>query len=271
MVLGIAEPVQDEKRGLETRLAARTGRLSTHTCGAAPNALQGNLAIVPQAFADDFADYCALNPKPCPLLAKSEPGDPALPVLGEDIDIRTDLPGYRVWRDGMLSAEVDDVRDVWRSDFVSFVIGCSFSFEAALMAAGIRLRHIALGRNVPMFVTNRETEPAGPFRGKMVVSMRPIAAEDVARAVDITRAVPNAHGAPVDIGSPEAIGITDIAAPDFGDAIDVRADETPVFWACGVTPQVALQNAKLPIAITHRPGSMLVTDRPLDWAPSQHG
>lgn len=262
-------PTADQPLGLATRLAARTGKLATHTSGEAPNALQGNLVILSKRHADDFEAYCRLNPQPCPLLAVTEPGSPHMPALADDLDLRTDLPGYRIWQDGILSRETGDISELWQDDFVGFAIGCSFSFEAALIDAGVRLRHIEEGQNVPMFITNIETTAAGPFSGKMVVSMRPIKTADVQRATDITAAVPNAHGAPIHAGDPTAIGIPDVARADFGDAIDVRADETPVFWACGVTPQVALQNARLPIAITHRPGSMLVTDRPMDWAPGK--
>lgn len=253
--------------GLGTRLAARTGRLETHTSGEAPNALQGNLVVVPKAYADDFESYCRANPQPCPLLAITEPGSPHMPILGDDLDIRTDLPGYRIWREGSLAEETADISALWRDDLVGFAIGCSFSFEAALIEAGIGLRHIEQGQNVPMFVTGLDTKSVGPFSGKMVVSMRPIKTDDVEAATRITATVPNAHGAPLHAGDPAVIGVTDIATPHFGDAIDIRPDETPVFWACGVTPQVALQNAKLPLAITHRPGAMLVTDRPMDWAP----
>ncbi|GAB5468040.1 MAG: putative hydro-lyase [Rhodospirillales bacterium] len=250
--------------GAAVRLAARAGTAPAHTAGLAPGNLQGNLVILPAAQAEDFEAYCRANPAPCPLLGISEPGAVGLPSLGRDIDIRRDLPGYRVWRDGRLAGEVGDVADLWRDDLVSFVIGCSFSFEAALEREGIALRHWREGTNVPMYVTNIQTRPGGPFAGPMVVSMRPIRLADVARAKAITAAAPNAHGAPVQIGDPAAIGIADLAKPDFGEATRVEAGEVPVFWACGVTPQMALQQAKLPLAITHRPGAMLVTDLPLD-------
>jgi uncharacterized protein YcsI (UPF0317 family) len=204
--------------------------------------------------------YCQRNPKPCPLLAVSEPGDASLATLGAGIDIRTDLPRYRVWREGELVAEPTDIRSLWQNDFVTFVIGCSFSFEEALMADGIRLRHIEQQRNVAMYRTNIATSPAGPFSGPMVVSMRPMNAADAIRAVQITSRLPAVHGAPMHIGDPAQIGITDLSKPDYGDAVEVRAGELPVFWACGVTPQAALVQARVPLAITHAPGAMLVTD-----------
>jgi uncharacterized protein YcsI (UPF0317 family) len=244
----------------EARLAARSGRLDRHTSGQAPGHVQGNVVILPAAHASDFMRFCQRNPKPCPLLAVSEPGEVSLPTLGEGIDIRSDLPRYRVWREGELSGEPTDIRSLWQDDFVSFVIGCSFSFEEALLADGIPLRHIEQGRNVAMYRTNIATEAAGRFSGPMVVSMRPMSAAHAIRAVQITSRLPAVHGAPVHIGDPAQIGIADLASPDYGDAVEVRPGELPVFWACGVTPQAALVQARLPLAITHAPGAMLVTD-----------
>jgi len=244
----------------EVRLAARSGLLQSHTSGLASAHVQGNLVILPKTHATDFLRYCQANPKPCPLLGVSEPGDPALPALGQDIDIRSDLPRYRVWRDGELADEPGDVRALWRDDLVSFVIGCSFTFEHALLAEGIALRHVSQGRNVAMYRTSVQTMPAGPFRGPMVMSMRPLRAADAIRAVQITSRFPAVHGAPMHLGDPALIGIRAIGRPDYGDAVDVMPDELPVFWACGVTPQAALAEARLPFAITHAPGSMLVTD-----------
>lgn len=244
----------------ELRTACRRGEFSGHTSGIVPRHVQGNLVILPRSDAEDFLRYCQRNPKPCPVLAVSEPGDPALPSLGEGIDIRRDLPRYRVWRDGVLTDEPTEVAALWRADLVSIVLGCSFSFEQALMDEGIRLRHVDQGRNVAMFRTTITTVPAGRFAGPLVVTMRPLKAIDAIRAVQITSRYPAVHGAPVHLGDPALIGIRDLAAPDYGDAVEVRADELPVFWACGVTPQAALVQAKLPFAITHAPGSMLVTD-----------
>jgi len=242
-------------------MAIRAGLHRGPTSGLAPGYVQGNLVILPNDVAAEFLRFCQLNPKPCPLIGTSAPGDWRIPALGDDIDIRTDIPRYRVWKGGELVAEPDDLRDVWRDDLVSFIIGCSFSFEEALMADGIEMRHIVRGCNVPMFRTSTPTVAAGPFHGPMVVSMRPMKPADAIRAIQITTRFPAVHGAPVHIGKPELIGIRDIGAPDYGDAVPVGADEIPVFWACGVTPQSVVAAAKPDFCITHYPGSMLVTDR----------
>jgi uncharacterized protein YcsI (UPF0317 family) len=250
----------DVSTGLAARRMIRKGEYRGPTAGFAPGYVQGNLAILPADLAADFHRFCQANPKPCPLLAVSDRGDPRIPLLGEDLDIRTDLPGYRVWRDGELVAEVADIRAHWRDDLVSFVIGCSFSFEQALLESGIELRHISQNCNVPMYRTSVPTVPAGPFHGPLVVSMRPLKPADAIRAVQITSRFPSVHGAPVHIGMPDAIGIRDLAKPDYGDAVEVRAGELPVFWACGVTPQAVIAAVRPPFCITHAPGSMLVTD-----------
>jgi uncharacterized protein YcsI (UPF0317 family) len=226
----------------------------------APGFVQGNLVILPADWAQDFLGFCRANPKPCPLVAVGNPGDPTLPGAGKDIDIRSDLPSYRIFREGMLADEVTDISDLWQADFVSFLIGCSFSFEGALLGAGLGVRHIELGSNVPMFRTNIDCVPSGRFSGKLVVSMRPFLPEKAIRAIEITSRVPQVHGAPIHFGNPQAIGINDLAHPDYGDPVPVKEGEVPVFWACGVTPQVALAQAKPPIAITHSPGCMLITD-----------
>jgi uncharacterized protein YcsI (UPF0317 family) len=246
-------------RDARRRIRAQGNNIAP-TSGMAPGYVQGNLAILPKELAADFARFCQLNPKPCPLLGQSEPGDPRLPMLGEDLDIRTDIPRYRVWRDGALIDEPRDIKSIWRDDLVSFVLGCSFSFEEALLAADVPVRHIALGCNVPMYRTSVPTTRAGRFHGPLVVSMRPMKPADAIRAVQITTRLPSVHGAPVHLGYPAQIGITDIAKPDYGDAVPVERDELPVFWACGVTPQAAIAAAKVPFAITHAPGYMLVTD-----------
>ena len=248
------------RRGRAARLAAREGRHTRHTSGTAADLVQANLVLLPAADAAEFSLFCQRNPKPCPVLAVGDPGSPALPTLGHDIDLRHDLPRYRVWRDGELADEPTDVAALWRDDFVAFAIGCSFSFEWALAAEGIRLRHVEQGRNVAMYRSNVPTAPAGRFAGPMVVSMRPLSAEDAIRAVQITARFPAVHGAPVHIGDPSLIGISELASPDYGEAVDVLPHELPVFWACGVTPQSVLRQARLPLVITHAPGSMLVTD-----------
>lgn len=244
----------------KARAAIRRGEWTQHTSGLADQHVQGNLVILPKALADDFLRYCQRNPKPCPVLAMSEPGDPRLPTLGADIDIRSDVPRYRVWRHGELVDEPTDVTALWRDDLVSFVIGCSFSFEQALLDAGLTLRHVSEGRNVAMYRTHIATEAAGPFFGPMVVSMRPMRAAAAIRAIQITSRFPDVHGAPVHIGDPALIGIKDLSKPDYGDAVSVLPDELPVFWACGVTPQAAITQARPEFCITHAPGAMLITD-----------
>ncbi|MSO84718.1 MAG: putative hydro-lyase [Rhodospirillales bacterium] len=251
---------RDLSTGVAARSMIRKGEYRGPTAGFAPGYVQGNLAILPSDLAADFHRFCQANPKPCPVLAVSDRGNPRIPMLGEDIDIRTDLPGYRIWRGGEMVEEVPDIRAHWRDDLVSFVIGCSFSFEQALTEAGIELRHISQNCNVPMYRTSVATVPAGPFRGPLVVSMRPMKPADAIRAVQITSRFPSVHGAPVHIGFPAAIGIRDLAKPDYGDAVEVRAGELPVFWACGVTPQSVIAAVKPGFCITHAPGSMLVTD-----------
>lgn len=247
--------------GHAARLAIRGGAYRGLTSGLAPGYVQGNLAILPRDVAGDFLQFCQLNPKPCPVLGTTAPGDWRVPGLGEDLDLRTDVPRYRVWRDGELTDEPDDIRRYWRDDLVGFVIGCSFSFEAALIEDGLEMRHMTAGCNVPMYRTSVMTKPAGPFHGPMVVSMRPFKPAEAIRAVQITTRFPAVHGAPVHIGKPELIGIDDLARPDYGDAVTVNDDELPVFWACGVTPQAVIAAAKPAFCITHYPGCMLVTDR----------
>jgi uncharacterized protein YcsI (UPF0317 family) len=247
--------------GLAARLSIRRGEHSGPTSGLAPGHVQANLAILPHALAEDFLRFCRLNPKPCPLIGVSAPGDWRLPELGEDLDIRTDLPRYRVWRDGTAIDEPGDLMRWWRDDLVVFAIGCSFSFEQALIEDGIELRHFTCNCTVPMYRTSIETVPAGPFHGPLVVSMRPMKPADAIRAVQITTRFPSVHGAPVHLAQPEAIGIKDIAKPDWGDAVPIHADEIPVFWACGVTPQSVIMSVKPDFCITHYPGAMLVTDR----------
>ena len=246
--------------GLDVRLAARSGALDAPTAGMAPGFVQGNLAILPHEYAEEFLRFCQANPKPCPLLGVSEAGDPVIPPLGADLDIRTDIPRYRVWRDGALIEEPRDIKSVWRDDLVSFVLGCSFSFEEALLQADVPLRHIARGLGVPMYRTSIQTQRAGRFHGPVVVSMRPLKPADAIRAVQITSRLPAVHGAPIHLGYPEQIGIRDLGEPDYGHALPLEPGELPVFWACGVTPQAAIAAAKLPFAITHAPGYMLVTD-----------
>jgi len=243
----------------QARLDCRAGMAVT-TAGIANGFVQGNLAILPERQAADFHRFCQLNPKPCPIIGISDVGNPIIPSLGIDLDIRTDLPRYRVWENGEVVDEPTDIMAHWRDDLVAFVLGCSFSFEEALMTEGLTLRHIEHKVRVPMYRTNIACGAAGPFAGPMVVSMRPFKPKDAIRAVQITTRFPAVHGAPVHLGLPHLIGISDIAKPDYGDPVPVGPDEIPVFWACGVTPQAVIAAAKLPFAITHAPGLMLVTD-----------
>ena len=246
--------------GCDARQAVREGRLSCQTSSVAPGFVQGNLVILPKDLADDFLRFCQRNPKPCPIIGFTEPGDPHLPGLGADLDLRTDLPRYRVWRNGELVDEPTDIRSAWRDDLVGFVLGCSYSFEAALLADGLEIRNVTQAVTVSMYRTSIDCAPAGPFAGPMVVSMRPFKPAEAIRAIQITSRFPSVHGAPVHIGLPEQIGIFDLAKPDYGDPVEIRDGELPVFWACGVTPQAVIAAAKPPFAITHAPGAMLITD-----------
>jgi uncharacterized protein YcsI (UPF0317 family) len=246
--------------GARERQRIRAGACTGPTAGLAPGNVQANLVILPEALAHDFLRFAQANPKPCPVLAVSETGDPFFRTLGHDIDMRRDLPRYRIWRNGELIEEPTDISPVWRDDLVGFAIGCSFSFEEALIEDGIEIRHIACNSNVPMYRTNIPCAPAGVFHGPLVVSMRPLKPADAIRAVQITSRFPSVHGAPVHLGLPEAIGIADIGKPDYGDPVPIAADELPVFWACGVTPQAVIAQAKPAFCITHAPGCMLITD-----------
>lgn len=245
---------------LALRTAIRRGEHTGPTTGYASGYLQGNLAILPTSYADEFLQFCAKNSKSCPLIGMSEPGSPFIPALGKDLDIRTDLPGYRVFRGSADYTSVSDLTDIWRDDLVTFVLGCSFSFEAAITRGGVRLRHMDARRNVPMYVTNIQTAAAGRFHGPLVVSMRSFPASDAIRAILYSDRYRLAHGAPVHIGDPAQIGITDIMKPDFGNEPVIEEGDIPVFWACGVTPQMAIRNVMPEFAITHEPGLMLVTD-----------
>ena len=249
------------KKPSEVWQQIRGGSWRGVTSGVAPGYVQANLAILPQDLAFEFLLFCQRNPKPCPVLEVIEAGnvEPVLTAAGADI--RTDIPGYRIYENGVMVDEVESLVPHWRDDLVSFLMGCSFSFETAMIEAGIPLRHQELGRNVAMYITNMPTTPAGVFSGPMVVSMRPIKRNQVVRAVQVTSRFPATHGAPIQIGSPFYIGITDLSRPDFGDAVEIKDDEEPVFWACGVTPQAVALNCKPPLMITHAPGRMFITDQ----------
>jgi uncharacterized protein YcsI (UPF0317 family) len=226
-----------------------------------PGHVQANLAILPKELAFDFLLFCQRNPRPCPLLEVVEAGEVEPSDFAPGADLRTDTPLYRVYEYGEMTAEVEDISEYWRDDLVSFLLGCSFSFETAMTDAGIPLRHQEQGKNVAMYITNIQTAPAGVFSGPMVVSMRPIKREQVVRAVQVTSRFPATHGAPVHIGSPGDIGIRDLDLPDFGEAVEIKPDEEPVFWACGVTPQAVALNCKPPLMFTHAPGRMFITDQ----------
>ena len=244
----------------EVRKLIREGKLSGQTSGMCDGYAQANLVILPKDVAYDFLLFCQRNPKPCPLLEVSDVGSRLLHTIADGADIATDLPKYRLYKKGELAGEYTDVSELWRDDFVSFLIGCSFSFEGDLLASDVLVRQIEEGKNVPMYDTNIPCESAGVFHGNMVVSMRPLPHALVPKAVLITGQMPRVHGAPIHIGAPEAIGIKDLAHPDYGDAVTIREGEVPVFWPCGVTPQNVVMQSKPELVITHAPGHMLITD-----------
>ena len=245
------------------RAAVRSGVFDGPTSCCLPGQMQANLAVIPQDVAVAFRAFCDANPKPCPLLAVSDVGSHCLPSLGAEIDLRHDLPGYRVWRDGEVVAEPGDVAEFWRDDLVAFALGCSFGFDAVLADSGLLLPHVTEGRNVAMYDTTIPLEERGPFGGYLVVSMRFIPQDRLDQTIEISGDFPQCHGAPVHVGNPEEIGITNLSRPDYGDP--PKGDGVPVFWACGVTPQAALRRARLRFAITHCPGKMLVCDVPASW------
>lgn len=246
--------------GAEVRRAARVRDWTGPTPGLALGFVQANLVVVPRELAFDFLLFCQRNPRPCPLLDVTEPGDPEPKLVARGADLRTDVPRYRLFREGKLVEEPEHLRNLWRDDFVGFLLGCSFTFESALLEAGLPVRHLEAGCNVPMYRTSLACRPAGVFRGPMVVSMRPMTMAQAIRAVQVCGRFPRAHGAPVHIGHPEKIGIRDLGKPDFGDAVELRSGEVPVFWACGVTPQAVVMEARPALCITHMPGHMFVTD-----------
>jgi len=252
----------DTRHPREIRQDIRLGKLTGITAGLGQNFVQANLAVLPKEQAYDFLLFCQRNPRPCPLIEVTDPGNPEPVGVAPGSDLRTDIPRYRIYREGRLEAEVTDITTEWREDFVAFLLGCSFTFETALLQAGVPLRHIEEKRIVPMYRTDLACRPAGVFRGPMVVSMRPIPAPLIARAVTVTARYPMAHGAPVHVGTPGQIGIADVHKPDWGEPPTILPGEAPVFWACGVTPQAVALEARLPLVITHAPGHMFITDLP---------
>ncbi len=244
----------------EVKKLIRAGKIDFQTSGMCAGYAQANLCILPKDYAFDFLLFCMRNPKPCPVLEVGDVGSKEFKLMASEGDVCTDFPKYRIWKNGVLEKEVTDISDYWQDDFVYFLIGCSFSFESEMIEANVPVRHIEEGVNVPMFNTNIELMPAGKFHGNMVVSMRPIPNELVVKAVEVTAAMPKVHGAPIQIGNPEAIGIQDVNTPDYGDSVTINDGEVPVFWPCGVTPQNVVMQTKPPIAITHAPGHMFITD-----------
>jgi uncharacterized protein YcsI (UPF0317 family) len=248
----------------EMRATARRGEWHGSSGGQCPAYQQANLVILPKDAAAEFAAFCTRNPKPCPLIEITPPGDPEPARSAPGADLRTDLPGYRVYRRGELVEQREEIRDLWRDDLVAFLLGCSLTFENALMEAGVSVRNVEQGTLVPMFISNLTCRPAGRFHGSMVVTMRPIPAALVQMASELTARYPHAHGAPLHTGSPDAIGIVDLGRPDYGDPVAIHSDEIPVFWACGVTPQAVALEARPELMITHEPGIMFLTDLPRD-------
>ncbi|HMO35712.1 MAG TPA: putative hydro-lyase [Gemmatales bacterium] len=252
--------VNSQSTAEEVRLACRQDAWQQPTSGLGLGYVQANLVILPREYAFDFLLFCVRNPKPCPLLAVTDPGQWEPVEIAPGADLRTDLPRYVVYRDGVKVEEPTSLHHLWQEDFVSFLLGCSFTFEAAMLQAGLPVRHVEQGVNVPMYRTHRPNTRAGIFAGELVVSMRPLLPEFVDQATALSAAMPLAHGAPIHVGDPTALGIADLNKPDFGDAVTVQKGEVPVFWACGVTPQVAIMAARPRMAITHAPGHMFLTN-----------
>jgi len=244
----------------EIRLLIRKGKWDQPTAGMAMGYAQANLVILPQQYAFDFLLFCQRNPKPCPLLEVLEPGEFKTRFLSSDADIRTDIPRYHLYHKGKLRKTLKEIKSLWKSDFVSFLLGCSFSFEEALLRANIPVRHIEENKNVPMFISSIPCKSAGIFRGPLVVTMRPIPSNKVSQAVQITSRYASVHGAPIHIGDPSTIGIKDLRKPDFGDPVTIKGKEIPVFWACGVTPQAVVMKTRPDLCITHAPGHMFISD-----------
>ncbi len=247
----------------DARMRMRQQEWTATTSGIAPGVAQANLVVLPRELAYDFLLFCMRNPKPCPILDVTDPGSPIPAVAAPAADLRTDLPRYRVYRHGELVDEPLSIESYWSDDLVGFLLGCSFTFEHVMLESGMSLRHLDCGCTVPMYRTSIACRPAGLFHGPMVVSMRPVAGRDVARAVQISSRFPAVHGAPVHVGPPAAIGIDRLDRPDWGDAVPVHDDEVPMFWACGVTPQAVAMAARPPLMITHAPGHMFITDIPI--------
>jgi uncharacterized protein YcsI (UPF0317 family) len=245
------------------RAHVRAGGYGGPTAGLAHGYVQANLVALPADWAEEFAVFCSRNRRACPILATTQPGSPLVPELADGADLRSDLPAYRVYRDGQLAADMSDISGLWRDDLVCFLIGCSFTFDHCLLAAGVTVRHVEQGRNVSMYRTGIATTATARLSGPLVVSMRPVPAEQVGLATSTSARYPEVHGGPVHVGDPAAIGIADLAHPDYGDIVEPEPGDIPMFWACGVTPQAVAITSRVPFMITHAPGCMLVTDRQL--------
>ncbi len=248
------------KKPSDVRKLIREEVITVPTAGMCAGYVQANLVILPKVYADDFKVFANKNPKSCPVLEVLDEGSVYTKVIAKNANIASDIPKYRIYRKGQLTEECLNIEKYWQNDFVSFLIGCSFTFESALINAGIEIRHISMGRNVPMYKTNIMCKEAGAFKGAMVVSMRPIPEDNLEDVIRITKQYPRVHGAPVHIGNPKDIGIKDLYNPDYGDWVEIKNGEVPVFWACGVTPQAAAEQAKPDIMITHVPGHMFIAD-----------
>lgn len=255
---------EDRLTGAEARKLIRNGRWRAPTAPLAHGYVQANLVILECSLANDFERFCQLNPQPLPLLERTEIGSPRTTICARNADLRTDIPTYCVYESGAMAREINDLLDEWQDNWCAFLLGCSFTFDVLLVEAGIPVRHLEQDCNVPMYRTNRFLQPTGPFSGNLVVSMRPIPAQDVDRVVEITRPLKLAHGEPVHIGSPRELGILDLEFPDYGDAVEIRDSEIPAFWACGVTAQQVAQSSQLPLMLTHAPGHMFITDLRID-------
>lgn len=251
----------------ELRAITRRGQWVGSTAGQCPAYQQANLVVLPLVLAADFASFCSRNPKPCPIVEITPAGDPIPRVSAPDADLRTDLPGYRVYRRGALSEKRRDIASIWRDDLVGFLLGCSHTFEHALAEAGVPLRHVECGTTVPMYTSSIRCIPAGSFAGPLVVSMRPVRPTQLGLVLELSARYPHAHGSPVHVGDPTAIGIADLMRPDYGDPVDLLGHEVPVFWACGVTPQAVALESRPELMITHEPGQMFATDLPREAAP----
>jgi len=260
--------MSDHYLAAEMRTMARRGEWHGSTGGQCPGYEQANLVILPKEAAIEFAAFCTRNPKPCPLIEITPPGDPEPVQSAPGADLRTDLPGYRIYRWGELVEQREEILDLWREDLVAFLLGCSLTFEHALIEAGVSVRNVENGTLVPMYISSLLCRPAGRFHGPMVVTMRPIPERQIQLVYDISADYPHAHGSPLHAGSPEAIGIVNLDQPDYGDPVAIHQDEVPVFWACGVTPQAVALETRPELMITHEPGIMFLTDLRREGLPS---